>query len=133
MGVEPFLITATLEAVVAQRLVRTICDGCKERYEPDEDLIMELGPDAELVRGKPFWFGKGCARCHHTGYRGRTGIFEILHVGEEIRAAILRRASTGEIRAAAVRAGMRSLRDVGVQAMLAGKTTIEEVLRETAR
>ncbi|MCY2960960.1 MAG: GspE/PulE family protein [Planctomycetota bacterium] len=133
MGVEPFLITATLEAVVAQRLVRTICDACKERYEPDEDMILELGPDAAVVRGQPFWFGKGCPRCHHTGYRGRTGIFEILHVGEEIRAAILRRASTGEIRAAAVRAGMRSLRDVGIQAMLAGKTTIEEVLRETAR
>ncbi len=133
MGVEPFLITATLEAVVAQRLVRTICDGCKERYEPDEDVLLELGPDAEIARGRPFWFGKGCARCHHTGYRGRTGIFEILHVGEEIRAAILRGASTGDIRAAATRAGMRSLRDVGVQAMLAGKTTIEEVLRETAR
>lgn len=133
MGVEPFLITATLEAVVAQRLVRTICDGCKERYEPEDDVLMELGPDAETVRGQPFWFGKGCARCHHTGYRGRTGIFEILHVGEEIRSAILRRASTGEIRAAAVRAGMRSLRDVGVQAMLAGRTTIEEVLRETTR
>jgi type IV pilus assembly protein PilB len=133
MGVEPFLITATLEAVVAQRLVRTICDGCKDRYEPDEDMLLELGPDAELARGRPFWFGKGCARCHHTGYRGRTGIFEILHVGEEIRAAILRRASTGEIRAAAVRAGMRSLRDVGIQVLLAGKTTIEEVLRETAR
>ncbi len=133
MGIEPFLITATLEAVVAQRLVRTICEGCKERYEPDEDLLFELGPDAELARGRPFWFGKGCARCHHTGYRGRTGIFEILHVGDEIRAAILRRASTGEIRDAAVRAGMRTLRDIGVQAMLAGKTTIEEVLRETAR
>jgi type IV pilus assembly protein PilB len=133
MGVEPFLITATLEAVVAQRLVRKICDGCKERYEPDEDVLLELGPDAEMVRGQPFWFGKGCVRCHHTGYRGRSGIFEILHVGDEIRAAILRRASTGEIRDAAMRAGMRTLREMGLAAMLAGTTTIEEVLRETAR
>ncbi|MBL8860914.1 MAG: type II/IV secretion system protein [Planctomycetes bacterium] len=133
MGVEPFLITATLEAVVAQRLVRTICDACQERYEPDEELLMELGPDAELVRGRPFWFGKGCPRCHHTGYRGRTGIFEILRVGEEIKSAILRRASAGEVRDAASRAGMRTLREVGIQAMLAGRTTIEEVLRETAR
>ncbi len=133
MGVEPFLITATLEAVVAQRLVRKICDGCKERYEPDEDVLLELGPDVEMVRGQPFWFGKGCARCHHTGYRGRSGIFEILHVGDEIRAAILRRASTGEIRDAATRAGMRTLREMGLAAMLAGTTTIEEVLRETAR
>jgi len=133
MGVEPFLITATLEAVVAQRLVRKICDGCKERYEPDEDVLLELGPDAEMVRGQAFWFGKGCARCHHTGYRGRAGIFEILYVGDEIRAAILRRASTGEIRDAATRAGMRTLREMGLTAMMAGTTTIEEVLRETSR
>jgi len=133
MGVEPFLITATLEAVVAQRLVRSVCTACKDTYEPDDEILLELGPDAELVRGRRLSFGKGCAACHHTGYRGRTGIFEILHVGEEIRAAILRRASTGEIRDAASRAGMRTLRDVGVQAMLAGRTTIEEVLRETAR
>jgi type II secretory ATPase GspE/PulE/Tfp pilus assembly ATPase PilB-like protein len=110
-----------------------ICPDCKERYEPEDEVLLELGPDADVVRGRDLWYGKGCARCHHTGYRGRTGIFEILRVGDEIRSAILRRASTGEIRDAAARAGMRTLRDVGVAAMLAGRTTIEEVLRETAR
>jgi type IV pilus assembly protein PilB len=133
MGVEPFLITATLEAIVAQRLVRTICADCKESYEPEEEVLLELGPDAEAVRGRPFWFGKGCARCHHTGYRGRTGIFEILHVDDQIRAAVLRRASTGELRDCAAEAGMRTLRDAGLAALLGGRTTIEEVLRETSR
>jgi type IV pilus assembly protein PilB len=131
VGVEPFLITATLEAVVAQRLVRTLCPDCREPYQPDEDVLRELGPDAELVRGRTLWYGRGCERCHHTGYRGRTGIFEIMLVDEDIRRAILERASTGEIRAAACAAGMRSLRESGLRALTEGRTTVEEVLRET--
>ena len=94
---------------------------------------MELGPDAEKVRGLPFHFGKGCELCHHTGYRGRTGVFEIMLVGDEIHAAILARASTQEIREAAIRRGMRSLRESGLVALSDGRTTIEEVLRETTR
>jgi type IV pilus assembly protein PilB len=133
MGVEPFLISATLEAVVAQRLVRTICPDCRQEYEPEEEILMELGPDAQELRGRPLWFGKGCERCHHTGYRGRSGIFEILIVDDAIRAAILKRASAGEVRETAVRCGMRTLRDAGLAALLAGRTSIEEVLRETSR
>jgi len=131
MGIEPFMITATLEAVVAQRLVRTLCQDCKVSYEPDEDVLRELGPDAEQVRGRTLWYGKGCELCHHTGYRGRTGLFEIMRVDGEIRRVIHARASTGEIREAARAAGMLSLRDSGLRALTEGRTTVEEVLRET--
>ncbi len=133
MGVEPFLIAATLEAVVAQRLVRSVCADCRETYEPGEEVLLELGEDAQRVRGAKLAYGRGCDRCHHTGYRGRTGLFEILIVDEEIRRAISAHASSQEIRAAAVGAGMRSLRASGIEALLAGKTTVEEVLRETGQ
>ena len=131
MGVEPFLIAATLEAVVAQRLVRTVCPDCRETYDPPEEVLLELGEDADRVRGSRLAFGKGCARCHQTGYRGRTGLFEILVVDGEIRRSISARSSSQEIRVAAVAAGMRTLRESGIAAMLEGKTTVEEVLRET--
>ena len=132
MGIEPFLITATLEAVVAQRLVRTICPDCRQAYEPEPELLSELGPEAERLAGVAFHFGKGCERCYHTGYRGRTGLFEILLVDDELRRAILERASTQELRRIAESAGMRSLRAAGIAAIAAGRTTIEEVLRETS-
>jgi type IV pilus assembly protein PilB len=131
MGVEPFLIAATLEAVVAQRLVRTTCSECRETYEPSEEVLLELGADADRVRGSKLAFGRGCDRCHHTGYRGRTGLFEILIVDEEIRRAISGKTSSQEIRSAAIAAGMHTLRESGIAALLAGKTTVEEVLRET--
>jgi type IV pilus assembly protein PilB len=131
MGVEPFLISATLEAVVAQRLVRRVCLDCRETYEPGEEVLLELGADAERVRGARLSFGRGCDRCHHTGYRGRIGLFEILIVDDEIRRAISASASSQEIRSAAIAGGMRSLREAGIQALLEGSTTVEEVLRET--
>ncbi|MFO1009362.1 MAG: GspE/PulE family protein [Planctomycetota bacterium] len=131
MGVEPFMITATLEAVVAQRLVRTVCKDCATSYEPGEEVLFELGPDAERMRGTRFHFGKGCERCHHTGYKGRTGVFEILTVDDALRDAILRRASTQELRSIAIQGGMRSLRESGLRLVLEGRTTVEEVLRET--
>ncbi len=131
MGVEPFMITATLEAVVAQRLVRTICQDCKVGYEPGDEVLYELGSEGERFRGSTFHYGKGCERCHHTGYKGRTGIFEILLVDDSLREAILTRASTQELRRLAVERGMRSLRASGLALLLAGRTTIEEVLRET--
>jgi type IV pilus assembly protein PilB len=131
MGIEPFLITATLEAVVAQRLVRTLCPDCKQSYVPEEEELRELGPEAERLRGQPFHFGKGCERCFHTGYRGRMGIFEILVLDEDLRRAILARASTQELRRIALAAGMRPLRAAGIAAIAAGRTSLEEVLRET--
>ncbi|MCA9003356.1 MAG: Flp pilus assembly complex ATPase component TadA, partial [Planctomycetes bacterium] len=132
MGVEPFLITATLQAVVAQRLVRTICSECKRSYVPDEELLQGLGAGADAIRNATLYFGDGCERCHHTGYKGRMGIFEILLVSDEMRAAVHAGASTGELRQLALREGMVTLRQAGLQAVLAGKTTLEEALRETS-
>ncbi len=131
MGIAPFLISATLEAVVAQRLVRRICPDCRESYQPDEEVLLEFGPQAKLLEGATFYFGRGCEACYHTGHRGRSAIFEILEVDEEVRRAILEGASAGELREMALRSGMRTLRTSGIEAVLAGVTTIEEVLRET--
>ncbi len=131
MGIEPFLVAATLESVVAQRLVRSVCSDCKVTYEPDDDLLMDLGPDADLVRGATLCYGRGCDACHHTGYRGRTGLFEIMDVDDEVRRLIEAGASIEEVREAAVAGGMETLREVGLRAAAEGRTTIEEVLRET--
>ncbi len=132
MGVEPFLLTATLEAVVAQRLVRTICGDCKTPYQPEEETLRELGPEGARMAGATFHYGKGCERCYHTGYRGRTGLFEILVVDDALRRAVLARESTQVLRRIAIDGGMRTLRQSGLEAIVAGRTTIEEVLRETA-
>ena len=132
MGIAPFLISATLEAVVAQRLVRRICPDCREAYQPDDELLMEFGPQASMLEGATFYFGKGCPNCYHTGHRGRSAIFEILTIDDQVRSAILEGASAGELRDMALRSGMRTLRTSGIQAILAGVTTLEEVLRETA-
>jgi type IV pilus assembly protein PilB len=132
MGVEPFLLTATLEAVVAQRLVCTICSDCKTPYQPEEETLRELGPAGARMAGATFHYGKGCERCYHTGYRGRTGLFEILVVDEALRRAVLARESTQVLRRIAIDGGMRTLRQSGLEAIVAGRTTIEEVLRETA-
>lgn len=131
LGLESFLITATLEAVVAQRLVRRICRDCKVSFEPDEELLRELGGDGEALRGQTLHFGKGCEKCFHTGYRGRTAILEIMTVDERIKDAILNERSSAELRRLAVAGGMRSLRASGIAAILAGSTTVEEIIHET--
>ncbi len=131
MGIEPFLITATLEAVVAQRLVRTICADCRKPYQPDEDLLAELGQEGERLKGSTFYFGEGCPACHHTGYKGRTGIFEIMIIEDSLRRVIGAGGNIEEIREAARAGGMRSLRERGITAVTQGLTTVEEVLRET--
>ncbi|MDE0890660.1 MAG: GspE/PulE family protein [Planctomycetota bacterium] len=131
MGIAPFLISATLEAVVAQRLVRRICSNCREAYKPDEDLLRELGPDSTQFEDSTLYFGKGCEECHHTGYKGRVGLFEILRLDAAMKSRVLKGGSTNELREAARASGMRSLRDSGLDAVLEGVTTIEEVLRET--
>jgi type IV pilus assembly protein PilB len=132
MGVEPYLITATLEGVLAQRLVRRICPDCRTEYEPSKELLMELNLTPEQVQGKKFYYGRGCERCNNTGFKGRTGLFELLVMNDTIRDLVANNASTDAIRQAARKAGMKTLREAGLQALFSGITTIEEVVRETA-
>jgi len=131
MGVEPYLITATLEGIVAQRLVRRICERCRKTFTPTEDMLMELNLRPADVRGKTFSYGPGCDFCNNTGYHGRMAIFEMLVLDDEIREIIMGQGSTQAIRAAGTRKGMRSLRDSGLLSIYDGDTTIEEVVRET--
>ena len=133
MEVEPFLITSTLEAIIAQRLVRTICHNCREEYEPEKDELKTIGLKPEEVKGKNFYRGKGCDKCKNIGYLGRIGIFEVLILDEEVRSLVLERAPTKNIRAAAQKAGMKSLREDGIDKIFAGITSIEEVAREAMR
>lgn len=131
MGLEPFLITATLEAVLAQRLVRRICEDCRTEFEPSPDMLMELNLTPAEVRGKKFYYGRGCDRCNNTGHKGRMGLFELVIVNDDIRDLISQGVSTDELRSACRRHGMVTLRDSGLKALFAGFTTIEEVVRET--
>ncbi|MHC4483196.1 MAG: GspE/PulE family protein, partial [Planctomycetota bacterium] len=131
LGIEPFLVTATLEGIIAQRLVRKICVSCKTAFEPSEVQLMELGLMSEEVKGKKFYYGRGCEKCNNTGYRGRTAIFEIMTFNDEIRDLIMNEASTSILRAAGQRAGMSLLRDNGLATIYDGVTTIDEVVKET--
>jgi type IV pilus assembly protein PilB len=131
IGVEPFLITATLQAVVAQRLVRRICGACKVFFDPSEELLRELGLTRADVGAKQFARGRGCEACNFSGFRGRMALGEVLEIGERVRNSILDGASTAELTRVAREAGMRSLRDAGLRAIFDGHTTVEEVLRET--
>jgi type IV pilus assembly protein PilB len=131
MGLEPFLITATVEAVLAQRLVRKICEDCRTEFEPSQEMLMELNLRADDVRGKKFFYGRGCDRCNNTGHRGRMGIFELVVMNDDIRDMISQGASTDQLRASCRRMGMQTLRDSGLRAIFNGLTTIEEIVRET--
>ena len=131
LGVEPFLLSATLAAIVAQRLVRKVCTNCKVMYDPSDDVLMELGLTPGDVSGKQFAYGKGCDACHFTGFRGRTAIFETLHMSDRVRELIMDGAATDKLRSIAKEQGMRTLRDSGLLAIFDGLTTVEEVLRET--
>ena len=131
LGVEPFLITATIEGVLAQRLCRRICQVCKEEYQPTEEHLMELELTPEDVRGKAFYRGKGCNSCNNTGYRGRLAICEIMTLDDEMREMIMAHASTNLLRNAARKRGMRTLRESGLIGIYEGVTTIEEVVKQT--
>jgi type IV pilus assembly protein PilB len=131
MGVEPFLITATLEGILAQRLVRRICEDCRTPFEPSPEMLMELNLRPGDVTGRPFYYGRGCDRCNNTGYRGRMGLFELVLMNDDLRDLISNGASTDQLRSACIRQGMIGLREAGMNGIFAGKTTIEEVVRET--
>src|SRR5579864_300981 len=131
MGLPTFLITATTEAVLAQRLVRKICTNCKTEYQPTAEVAMELGMTPEQASTKKFYYGRGCDRCNNTGYKGRMGIFELVVMNETLRDMIVSEASLDEFREACRKYGMRTLRESGLEAIHAGQTTIEDVVRET--
>jgi type IV pilus assembly protein PilB len=131
LGLEPFLVTATIEGIVAQRLVRKICLNCKTEYTPSQEQLMEMELKPEDVAGKTFYYGKGCANCNNTGYRGRMGLYEIMIVDDDMRDMIVQHASTQVLRNEAKKRGMRTLRQCGLLAIYDGVTTIEEVVRET--
>jgi len=131
IGIEPFLLTATVQAILAQRLVRRVCGECKTFYEPGDDVLRRLKLTAEQVVGSKFAYGKGCAVCNFTGYRGRMAITEVLEIDDRIREMILDGASTTQVQDAAVEAGLTTLRENGLQAVFEGDTTVEELLRET--
>jgi type IV pilus assembly protein PilB len=131
MGVPTFLITATVEAILAQRLVRRICSQCKEEYTPSREILEDLELTSEQVRGKRFYRGAGCEVCNNTGYKGRVGLFELMIMNNELRDKIMANAQADELRTIAQKHGMVSLRSAGIKCCFEGVTTAEEVVRET--
>jgi type II secretory ATPase GspE/PulE/Tfp pilus assembly ATPase PilB-like protein len=130
MGVEPFLVTSTVVGVLAQRLVRSLCPQCREPYEPTAEELAALHLTAEQLEHhlmRPV----GCEACQGIGYKGRSGLYELLVMSEALRPLIIERASVGAVRGQARAEGMRSLREDGIAKVLAGITTVEEMMRET--
>jgi type IV pilus assembly protein PilB len=131
LGVEPFLLSAVLEGVVAQRLVRKICANCKVQFTPEPGDLMEIGLKPENVRGRTFYYGEGCKRCNNTGYKGRQAIFEMFLGSATIKQMIADNSKLVDLRRQARKEGMRVLREAGIIAVYEGMTTIEEIVRET--
>jgi len=131
MGIEPYLVTSSVIAIIAQRLVRVLCPKCKEAYTPDDESLVNLGLNPKASRGNVFYRKTGCAACMNTGYRGRTAIFEILILDDSIKRMILKTSDSNQIQDEAVRKGMATLLSNGAEKVLEGTTTIEEVFRVT--
>ncbi|NQT91132.1 MAG: Flp pilus assembly complex ATPase component TadA, partial [Lentisphaerae bacterium] len=131
IGVKPFLVASSLRAVMAQRLVRCICENCKEPYEADEATLQLMGVVGEAAVGTQLWKGRGCNTCNLTGYSGRKGIFEIFLVSDEIQRMIFEKVPASELRIRAREMGMRTLREDGMRKAMTGMTTLDEVLRVT--
>jgi type IV pilus assembly protein PilB len=131
MGVEPFLISASLEGVLGQRLIRTICSNCQTAYEPSEALLAQLGLSPHEIGDKSFYYGKGCDVCNNTGYKGRKGIYELLRMSDPLRELINERAPSVVLKQKAIELGMTTLREDGLRSIYDGEATIEEVLKYT--
>jgi len=132
MGVEPFLVSSTIEGIMAQRLVRTLCRECRQAYWPRRDEVPEDFPfDEVLGRRERIYRAVGCRKCRGTGYSGRVGLYELLEANDEIRRLASERTPTHVVKQAALSGGMRTLRDDGWRKVRRGQTTIEEVLRVT--
>ncbi len=131
MGVPTFLLTATIEAILAQRLVRRICAQCREQIEPSEEILAQFHISGYDPDGQPFFRGRGCEHCNNTGYKGRVGLFELMIMDDDLREMVIQNASVDALRDAATKKGMVSLRQSGIQFMHEGVTTADEVLTET--
>ncbi|MEY4168973.1 MAG: hypothetical protein RLZ94_46 [Actinomycetota bacterium] len=131
MGVEAFLIASSLEAVLAQRLVRRVCTQCKTTYVPGDEVLAQVRISRDSIGGRPFHYGRGCPACSQSGYKGRMGIYEWLRMSEQLRDLVTRKAATLVIRDKAIEQGMRTLRDDGLRAILDGNTSVEEVIKYT--
>jgi type IV pilus assembly protein PilB len=131
MGVPTFLITATVEAILAQRLVRRVCSQCREETAPSEDLVIDLGMKMEDFKGKKVYKGRGCEVCNNTGYKGRVGLFELLIMNDKMRDMIMENCAVDELRNAAASFGMVTLRQAGMNFAFEGMTTLDEIVRET--
>jgi len=131
MGLEPFLISASLEGVLAQRLLRRVCKTCRTAYEPDKDVVNMLDVDALEIANKKFYYGKGCADCNRSGYKGRQGLFELMTITDQLRSLITQKAPTLVLKQKAIESGMRPLREDGLRCIFDGHTSIEEVLKYT--
>jgi type II secretory ATPase GspE/PulE/Tfp pilus assembly ATPase PilB-like protein len=134
MGIEPFLVSSTIIGVLAQRLVRRICPECKVSYKPHPEQLRELGIDAESFRkiGKKFYKGEGCEKCRGTGYRGRIGIHELLEMSDGIKNTVLENSDSASIKKQGLKEKMITLRRDGVNKILHGLTTAEEILTITS-
>ncbi len=131
LGVEPFLVSATLEGILAQRLLRTICKNCRTPYDPSQHVLNQLGLTAHDTQGKQFFTGAGCSTCGNTGYKGRKGLFELLDMNDTLREMVTKKAPTLTLKQKAVEMGMVTLREDGIRNIFDGVTTIEEVLKYT--
>jgi type IV pilus assembly protein PilB len=131
MGLEPYLIAASLEGVLGQRLLRRICKSCRTAYEPDKNVIDMLGVDLLEIADKQFYFGRGCSECNRSGYKGRQGLFELMLINDRLRDLITNKAPTLVLKQSAIENGMKTLRDDGLRCIFDGLTTIEEVLKYT--
>jgi len=131
MGLEPFLLSASLEFILAQRLVRKICSSCKQEFDPKNEMLQNLGLSRNELGDRKFYFGSGCEACSNGGYRGRTGLFEMIKVGDTFRELINSGAATLVLKQKAIEQGMRTLREDGLRSIFDGETTVEEVLKYT--
>jgi type IV pilus assembly protein PilB len=131
MGIATFLITACVEAILAQRLVRRICSKCREETEVSREMLMDLGVDVDKIGDQKFYRGRGCEHCNNTGYKGRVGLFELMIFNDELRDMIMQNCTTDELRNRASELGMVTLREYGMNFAFQGITTADEILRET--
>ena len=131
MGVKPFLLSASLLGVLGQRLLRRICSGCKTTYKPGVKDLDALELSVEDVKGKPFYYGKGCPECNNTGYKGRVPLHEMFEISPSIKALISKGAPSVTLKSQALKEGMRTMRMHGIEEILSGSTTVEEVIKYT--